>query len=437
MGGACLRVRCTRWWFRRRVPDSLTGRLGLREVTRSLRTSCPREAMRRGRLACLAMECAFRQMTKDRSLDAERALVLVRRLLKEALDDSPTAEEIVRRWRANDTSLAGQLFTRSPLEIVPEIPEDERPKRMLHLERILDRLDAATARERVAVEQERAALAVHRPTRSAEREQTARDRMSALEAKVMELEREIEVERRVRERLELRAGAPGPASPPADTSVREGAVSTTVATTSAVSASANHVHRPAAVAQVADRGPLFSANEATYLTRRAEPAPGAGALGPKSRDDAEVAFWLWRGLAGDRPMLDDTREEADDRRVVMLRMLASYGKGRLNHAMRAKFAPRHWIEEADRRQQEIDRHNVALPEGHPDRKPAVERMPATVRGAVRRGWFRAPRPHAARRPPITFTRCRLTLRENPALSRHGNPAQETAPHGKPEGDNTA
>jgi hypothetical protein len=153
MGGACLRVRGTRWWFRRRVPDSLTGRLGLREVTRSLRTSCPREAMRRGRLAWLATESAFRQMANNLSLDAERALVLVRRLLQEAVDDSPTAKEIVRRWREDDTSLAGQLFTRSLLEIVPDIPEEERQKLMLHLERILDRLDAATARERVAVEQ--------------------------------------------------------------------------------------------------------------------------------------------------------------------------------------------------------------------------------------------------------------------------------------------
>jgi hypothetical protein len=146
MGGVCLKVRGTRWWFRRRVPDSLTSRLGLREVTRSLRTSCPREAMRRGRLAWLATESAFRQMAKDLSLDAERALLLVRRLLNEALDDSPTAEEIVQPWRANDTSLAAQLFTRSLQEIVPEIQEGEGPKLMLHMQRILDRLDAATAR---------------------------------------------------------------------------------------------------------------------------------------------------------------------------------------------------------------------------------------------------------------------------------------------------
>jgi hypothetical protein len=89
-------------------------------------------------------------------------------------------------------------------------------------------------------------------------------------------------------------------------------VSTTVATDSATSARADHPPRPTAVAPFADRGPLFSANEKTYLTRRAEPKLAAGALGPKSREDAEAAFWLWRGLAGDRPMLDYTREEADD-----------------------------------------------------------------------------------------------------------------------------
>ena len=204
VSGACLRVRGTTWWFRRRVPDSLTGRLGLREVTRSLRTSCPREATRRGRLAWLATERAFRQMAKDLSLDAERATVLVRRLLREALDDSPTAEEIVRRWREDDTSLAGQIFSRALIEIVPDMPEDGRAKLMLHMERILDRLDTATARERAELEQERAALAVHRAMRSAERENEAQGTVAQLAARVAELEREVEVERRVRERLECR-----------------------------------------------------------------------------------------------------------------------------------------------------------------------------------------------------------------------------------------
>ncbi len=168
MVGECLRIRGTTWWFRRCVPKSLTARLGVRELTRTLRTACPREAARKGRLAWLATEQAFQQMTNDLSLDAERAMVLVRRLLKEALDASPTADEIVRRWRDDDTSLAGQLFTRSLLEVMPDVPPEERRTLMLHMDQILNRLDALTARERLAMEQDRAALAQHRQARALE-----------------------------------------------------------------------------------------------------------------------------------------------------------------------------------------------------------------------------------------------------------------------------
>jgi hypothetical protein len=107
-------------------------------------------------------------MTTDLSLDAERAMVLVRRLLKEALEASPTADEIVRRWRKDDTSLAGRLFTRSLLEIMPDVTPDDRWTLMLHMDQILNRLDAVTARERVAIEQDRAALAQHRQAQALE-----------------------------------------------------------------------------------------------------------------------------------------------------------------------------------------------------------------------------------------------------------------------------
>ncbi len=368
MGGACRRVRGTRWWFRCRVPGSLTTRLGLREVTRSLRTSCPREAMRRGRLAWLATETAFRQMASDLSLDAERALVLVRRLLQEALDNSPTAEEIVRRWREDDTSLAGQLFTRSLLEVVPGIPEDGRKKLMLHMDRIAHRLEAANARERAEVEQERAALAVHRAERAAEREGEAQSALAQLSVRVAELEREVEVERRIRERLDARV-LPAPAQQaPAEPAAIPAPPASTPANSDAGSL------RPSLKTRVNDLGPLFSANESNYLTRRAAPQLGRRALGRKSVEDAEAAFWLWRGLAGDRPMLEYTREQADDLRVDMLRMLAFYGKGGRKYDMREKFGPRHWIDEAEKRQKKIDEHNAALPEGHPKRKPDVERM---------------------------------------------------------------
>ncbi|WP_372624271.1 hypothetical protein [Falsiroseomonas sp.] len=235
----------------------------------------------------------------------------------------------------------------------------------LHLYRILDRLEAATARERAELEQERAALARHCEARATERETAARTTVAQLETRLAELEREVEVERRVRALLETRAA--GPERP--------------LAVSQAASDAAPSA--PPLVAQgragdpdpsAADRGPLFSANEAAYRARRADPRLGGRSLGSKATEDVEVAFWLWRGLAGDRPMLDYTREEADDLRGDMLRMLASYGKGGPKREMRAKHGPRHWMEVADQRQRTIDQHNAALPEGHPDRKADVERM---------------------------------------------------------------
>jgi len=322
MVGECLRIRGTTWWFRRCVPKSLTGRLGVRELTRTLRTACPREAARKGRLAWLATEQAFQRMATDLSLDAERAMVLVRRLLKEALDASPTADEIVRRWNEDDTTLAGQLFTRSLLEIVPDASPEDRRTLMLHMDQILNRLDAATARERVEIEQERAALAQRRQARAEEEQATRRETVAKLEARLIQLENDVEVERRVRQELETRATVAQP------TSAALGSVAPVA------------VPAPGEAAGIKPAPfPLFSAKEAAYLARSAEPAIGGRSLRGKAVEDIEAAFWLWRGLAGDRPLDTYTREEADDLRRDMLRMLSSYGKGGPKHEMRANYAP--------------------------------------------------------------------------------------------------
>jgi hypothetical protein len=243
---------------------------------------------------------------------------------------------------------------------------------MLHIERILDRLELANARQRADTERERAALAKHRQARAEAREAAARISAEELAGRAAKFEVDLEVERRVRERLEALVTGPVPLPPQAV------ALGTTPGADSADSADAHPPEAPALRPRASRggraTGPLFSENEALYLMRRAEPGIGRSALGPKATEDAEVAFWLWRGLAGDRPMLEYTREHADDGRHEMLRMLATYGKGGRKHEMRARHGPRHWIDVADERQRDVDRHNAALPKGHPDRKPAVERM---------------------------------------------------------------
>jgi hypothetical protein len=172
--------------------------------------------MRRGRVAWLATERAFLQMADDLSLDAERAMVLVRRLLNEALDSSPTADEIVRRWRDDDDrSLAEQLITQALLEVVSEIPEEPQRRLMLHIERILDRLELANARQRADTERARAALAKHRHARAEAREAAARISAEELAGRAAKFEVDLEVERRVRERLEALAIGPAPLPPQA------------------------------------------------------------------------------------------------------------------------------------------------------------------------------------------------------------------------------
>ena len=124
MGGN-LRLRGTVWWFRRRVPSSLTERLGFVEITRSLRTSCPREASRRARAAWLATERAFELMSQTPSLSEEQAAAIVRRLRQEPLWTSVTAREIMGRIDAGDWTQADLLFQHGSA-LVLALPPEER-----------------------------------------------------------------------------------------------------------------------------------------------------------------------------------------------------------------------------------------------------------------------------------------------------------------------
>jgi len=97
------------------------------------------------------------------------------------------------------------LFILFLLEIVPDASPEDRRTLMLHMDQILNRLDAATAHERVEIEQERAALAQHRRARAEEEQTTRRETVAKLEARLMQLENDVEVERRVRQGWETRA----------------------------------------------------------------------------------------------------------------------------------------------------------------------------------------------------------------------------------------
>ena len=88
-----IRLRGTRFWFRRRVPGPLTERIGRGEIVRSLRTSCPREAARRARAMWLASDRVFSLVAAKKSLGREQVELILTRLLQESVWDASSVDE--------------------------------------------------------------------------------------------------------------------------------------------------------------------------------------------------------------------------------------------------------------------------------------------------------------------------------------------------------
>ena len=105
------------YWFRRRVPDLLAGRLGRKEISHSLRTTSPRAAAGRANRAWSATEALFQAMTTTPTLADRQARLLLDRLLDEPLLASPAADEVVGDFLNGNGGLAKLLLNnlRGPL----------------------------------------------------------------------------------------------------------------------------------------------------------------------------------------------------------------------------------------------------------------------------------------------------------------------------------
>lgn len=66
-----VRIKGTTYWFRRRVPTSLTLLVGRKEILRSLRTSNAREARRRANLMWVQTDRIFEKMAENKDNSAE------------------------------------------------------------------------------------------------------------------------------------------------------------------------------------------------------------------------------------------------------------------------------------------------------------------------------------------------------------------------------
>ncbi len=108
--GSNLRRRGGVWWFRRRVPDGLHARLGLAEISRSLRTRSFMTARARAKRLSLSTESLFAVMSSNPSLTEKGAKLILDQLAGEPLFASPTADDLVASVVQGDGSLASLLF---------------------------------------------------------------------------------------------------------------------------------------------------------------------------------------------------------------------------------------------------------------------------------------------------------------------------------------
>ena len=136
-----IRLRGTRFWFRRRVPGPLTERIGRGEIARSLRTSCPREAARRARAMWLASDLVFSLVAAKKSLGREQVELILARLLTETVWGSSTVDELVEGFREGDMATFDRLFGTAGTEAVLALPANDRADVRRHLLRMLDRIE--------------------------------------------------------------------------------------------------------------------------------------------------------------------------------------------------------------------------------------------------------------------------------------------------------
>ncbi len=136
-----IRLRGTRFWFRRRVPGPLTDRIGRGEIVRSLRTSCPREAARRARAMWLASDRVFSLVAAKKSLGRAQVELILSRLLEESVWDSSSVDELVEGFSDGDLAAVGRLFGPEGTEAVLSLQGSDREDVLRHLQRLLDRIE--------------------------------------------------------------------------------------------------------------------------------------------------------------------------------------------------------------------------------------------------------------------------------------------------------
>jgi integrase len=328
-----LRRRDGIYWFRRRVPKALIGRLELTEYHRSLKTSLPREAAVRSRKTWLATEEAFKQMAVNPSLPAQQAMLIINQLLQEPVHESPTADNLARSLVHDTPSHARTLFGKEVLDQIHTLPGEQSFHALTHLLRILDSAEVGLSREW---------------QRSARRQaEWATSRLAEVTTRAEEAEKllaEAEVSRRVTNELRnlvgnLRADIPLLVPVP-------------------VTQSADAAAEPEKSIKKLKKKPLFSIVLRELLVEKTRTVPGHRSYDQQTVRQAESTAALWTAIVGDRPINEYDGSDANVFRNTMLRIPSNHGK-----SSSRPITPLEAVRRADEKQKAINSRNALLPPG--------------------------------------------------------------------------
>jgi hypothetical protein len=302
MASGHLRRRGGVYWFRRRVPDLLTERLGRQEIHRSLRTYAYNEAVLRSKIMWINSERVFKTMALHPNLVAAQARALINQLLDEPLMGSETFDALVESC-ASDSVLGKQLFNRTAVGLVMDLPDEAREKIGLQMSRIVDQAELAVTRQRRELDAMKARAALHRARLAIARADKA--------------EAELAKARAALRAAQCQAVPTPEAAPPlAD---------------AALPAKARPLPpapgQPETMTAPKPRGcPLWSAFVPLFLNEKTRKAEDHKPYDAQTVRQTEATMHLWTAFLGDRPVNAYDGSDAATFRDMMLRLPASHGK---------------------------------------------------------------------------------------------------------------
>ena len=359
-----IRLRGTRFWFRRRVPGPLTDRIGRGEIVRSLRTSCPREAARRARAMWLASDRVFSLVAAKKSLGRAQVELILTRLLEESVWDSSSVDELVEGFSDGDLAAVGRLFGPEETEAVLSLQGSEREDVLHHLQRLLDRIAVDVSAK--AVDAARLETRLEQLRRLTAEANEARETGRTL-ARVGAVLRRSPVRLEAHQAPEKSKAAPPEETAPAPSTERRqsGGPTAKVKPTTALS-------KDIGIEGRSDSAPKFSAPWDAFITEKRQSHEGHRGYSENTVAQSNMTCALFLDFVGDKPLNQYTGSDAQLFRDLLLRLPQSHGKQKREPGAE-RIDGREQIRGADARQAEVDALNAASRDGE-EKVPDIPRI---------------------------------------------------------------